>query len=207
MSKLRALPSFRRSGVYLLPVALFASIILPVAAQSPNTATMLIEVVDETGAVVKDAKVTVVNAATGNGRDAVSGSDGSVTIAALPLTGSYTVSVAKAGFANEELKEITLRAGETATLKVKLSVGAAKAEVSVYGTADGVRADPEIGGRFDPAKIDELPILGRKTSSLPLYDASFRPRQGHRRSFRQSDLRSYRRRFAPHHHYHPGWRQ
>ena len=79
------------------------------AAQSPNTATMVVVVVDQTGAVVKDAKVSVMNTATGALREAVSGSDGNATFSALSLTGTYTVSVSKEGFGNEELKDITLR--------------------------------------------------------------------------------------------------
>src|SRR6266850_1741033 len=95
--------------VPLLLLALSAFI----AAQSPNTATMIVVVVDQKGALVKDAKVSVVNNATGAARDAVSGSDGSATIPALSLTGTYTVGVSKAGFGNEEIKAVTLRSGET----------------------------------------------------------------------------------------------
>ena len=51
---------------------------------------MIVVVTDQTGAVVKDAKVSVVNTATGAVREAVSGSDGSATIPALSLTGTYT---------------------------------------------------------------------------------------------------------------------
>src|SRR5881396_3593154 len=97
----------------LLLIALFAFIAAPVAAQSPNTASMIVDVVDQNGAVVRDAKVSVVNAATGDAREAVSGSDGSATIPGLSLTGTYTVDVSKDGFGNEELKDITLRSGET----------------------------------------------------------------------------------------------
>ena len=162
----------------LLLIAIFAVIAVTVAAQSPNTATMIVVVVDQTGAVVKDAKVSVVNTATGAAREAVSGSDGSATIPALSLTGTYTVGVSKAGFGNEELKDITLRSGETATLKVKLLVGSEKAEVTVYGTAEGVRADPQIGRRLDSQQIDETPILGRKVTTLPLLNSAFRQAKG-----------------------------
>lgn len=64
-------------------------------------------------------------------------------------TGTYTVAVSKPGFSPEARKGITLRAGETATLRVKLLVGAEQAEVTVYGTTAGVRADPQIGRRLD----------------------------------------------------------
>jgi hypothetical protein len=164
------------------PLALFAALLAlagtPVAAQSPNTAAMIVSVVDQSGATVKDAKVTVVNSATAAKREALSGNDGSATISALPLTGTYKVTVSKPGFSNEELKDIVLRSGETATLRVKLLVGAATSEVTIYGTAEGVRADPQIGRRLDSTQIDETPILGRKLSSLPLLNSAFRQGKG-----------------------------
>jgi hypothetical protein len=162
----------------LLVIALVALIAAPASAQSPNTATITVVVVDQAGAVVKDAKVSVVNTATGAVREAVSGTDGSATFSALALTGTYTVSVSREGFGNEERKDITLRSGETATLKVKLLVGSEKAEVTVFGTTEGVRADPQIGRRLDSPTIDETPILGRKASTLPLLNSAFRQGKG-----------------------------
>jgi hypothetical protein len=162
----------------LLLIALCAFSASPVAAQSPNTATMIVVVVDQTGAVVKDAKVSVLNNATGAVREAVSGSDGSATIPALSLTGTYTVGVSKEGFGNEELKGITVRSGETATLKVKLLVGSEKADVTVYGGAESVRTNPQIGRRLDSPLIDETPIPGRKATTLPLLNSAFRQGKG-----------------------------
>jgi hypothetical protein len=147
-------------------------------AQSPNTASIIVNVVDQSGAVVKDAKVSVVNSATGAVRDTISGNDGTVSIPGLSLTGTYAVTVSKAGFGNEQLKDVALRSGETATLNVKLLVGFDKADVTVYGTAEGVRADPQTGKRLDSTQIDETPILGRKASSLPLLNSAFRQGKG-----------------------------
>src|SRR3954469_22522694 len=92
----------------LLPLA-FLTLTAALYGQSPNTASILVVVEDQSGALVKDAKVSVANSATGATRDAVSGSDGSATFAALSLTGTYHVSVSKAGFGDEELKDIALR--------------------------------------------------------------------------------------------------
>ena len=123
-------------------------------------------------------RVSVANNQTGAVRDVVSGSDGSATITALPLTGTYRVLVSKQGFSDERLDDVTLRAGETATLKVRLTVGTAKTEVTVYGTTEGVRADAQIGQRLDSATIDETPILGRKVTTLPLLNSAFRQGKG-----------------------------
>ena len=150
----------------------------PLFAQSPNNSTIVVLVIDQSGAVVTDARVSVANNQTGAVRDVVSGSDGSATITALPLTGTYRVLVSKQGFSDERLDDVTLRAGETATLKVRLTVGTAKTEVTVYGTTGGVRADAQIGQRLDSATIDETPILGRKVTTLPLLNSAFRQGKG-----------------------------
>ncbi|HWW60337.1 MAG TPA: carboxypeptidase-like regulatory domain-containing protein, partial [Thermoanaerobaculia bacterium] len=148
------------------------------AAQTPNTSSIIVLVLDQTGAVVPDAKIRLTNAATGAVRESISGSDGEATLSALPLTGAYSVAVSKEGFGTAERKDITLRAGETASLKVSLLVGSETTSVTVYGTAEGVRADPQIGRRLDAAQIEETPILGRKLSTLPLLNSAFRQGKG-----------------------------
>ena len=162
-------------ALLLLAAALFAQAAF---AQSPNTASMVVVVVDQNDAVVKDAKVSVTNDATGDVREAVSGAEGLATIPALSLTGTYTVSVSKEGFANGELKEITLRSGETATVKVKLLVGGQAVDVTVYGTAEGVHSNPQIGLPLRSQQIDETPLLGRKSTTLPLLNSAFRQGKG-----------------------------
>ncbi len=151
---------------------------LPLAAQSPNNGGLIVHVVDQSGAVVKDANVSVVNSATGAVREALTGSDGSVTMPALSLTGNYVVKVSKEGFGTEERKDIDLRAGETAAVKVTLLVGTEQAGVTVYGTAAGVRADAQIGRSIDAKQLDETPILGRKLTTVPLLNSAFRQGKG-----------------------------
>src|SRR3954465_9576401 len=168
----------RYAWLLILLAIIFVAAAAPTFAQSPNTSTIVVLVTDPSGASVVGAAVTVTNDRTGATRDAVSGADGSATLAALPLTGTYTVAVAKQGFGTEERKDVTLRAGETATLKVKLLVGPEQAEVTVYGTTAGVRADAQIGRRLDSPQLDETPILGRKISTVPLLNASFRSAKG-----------------------------
>jgi hypothetical protein len=158
--------------------ALFVFSHAPCAAQSPNTAAMIVEVVDPNGSVVPGANISVTNSATGAVREVISGSDGSTIIPALSLTGTYTVKVSKTGFGNEESSAITLRSSETATIKITLPVGSEKTEVTVFGTTEGVRADPQIGRRLDSMLIDETPILGRKVSTLPLLNSAFRQAKG-----------------------------
>ena len=148
------------------------------AGQSPNNSSIVVLVTDQAGLVVKDAKVAVVNNQTGAVREAFTGAAGSASFPALPLTGTYSVTVSKAGFGDESRKDITLRSSDTATLKVKLLVGNEATEVTVIGTDRGVRADAQIGTRLDSKTIDETPILGRKVTTLPLFNSAFRQGKG-----------------------------
>jgi len=161
-----------------LPLLLLAFMVLPIAAQTPNTATIIVTVVDQKGDVVTDANVSVLNTATGALREAKSSDDGNATFPALSLTGTYIVTVSHQGFGNEERTGLTLRSGETASVKVTLLAGSQRAEVTVYGTAEGVRADPQVGLPLPPKVIDETPILGRKTTTLPLLNSAFRQGKG-----------------------------
>jgi len=166
---------FRQLSVFAVLIAASASFDF---AQTQNTGSIFVVAADQNGAVISDARVSVTNSATGAVRDAVTGSDGSATIPALSLTGTYKVTVSKDGFGNEERKDITLRSGETATLRVTLAVGASKAVVTVVGTTEGVHANPQIGLPLQTTQINETPILGRKVSSLPLLNSAFRQGKG-----------------------------
>src|SRR5678816_3244445 len=85
-------------------------------AQSPNTSTIIVFVVDQSAAVVKDASVSVTNNQTGAVRESTSGVDGAATFPALSLTGTYTIRVTKPGFVADDVTGLTLRAGETASV-------------------------------------------------------------------------------------------
>jgi Carboxypeptidase regulatory-like domain/TonB dependent receptor len=162
---------------FCFAVALCA-LAVPAFAQSPNTAAIVVVVIDQTDAVVPGAQVSIANKSTGAIRETVSGPDGSVTIAALPISGVYKVTVSKDGFTTEDVRDVDLRAGETATVRVKLVASGGHSEVTVYGTAEGVRADAQIGRTLDSAIIDETPILGRKVSTVPLLNSAFRSAKG-----------------------------
>ena len=140
------------------------AVALPLLAQSPNTSSLVVVVEDQQGALVPEASVSLTNPTTGVSREAVSGQGGAATLTALPLTGLYQVTVSKAGFADATVGDIALRAGETATIRVKLPVAGGKSEVTVYGTTEGVRSDPQLGVRLDSERIDETPLLGRKST-------------------------------------------
>ena len=161
--------------------ALIAALLLTAVAmaQSPNTGSIIVTVTDSNGAVVAGARITVRNDATGAIREVQNGAEGTVTITGLSLTGSYTVSVEATGFAKGETSGLFLRASETANVRVQLAPGQLHpSEVTVTGTTEGVRTDPLIGVSITSTLVNEIPILGRKTSTVPLLNSAFRPAKG-----------------------------
>ena len=168
----------RTGGRFAQLIALLTLTAAGVLAQSPNTASMRVTVVDQNDAVVRGANVSVVNTATGAAREAVSSDEGTATIAGLSLTGEYKVSVVMTGFTADDVTGLTLRAGETATVKIKLQASGGKSEVTVYGTTEGVRADPQIGLALESDQSNETPLLGRKVATLPLLNSAFRQGKG-----------------------------
>ena len=167
--------NLRNRFLFILAI-LFAC--APAFAQTPNTSTLVVVVVDQSGAVVPDAQIAVANAQTGQQRELKSTSDGSATFVALPLTGTYKVTVTRSGFTADPIENIRLRSGEWATIKVGLVAAGGQSDVTVYGTNEGVRSDAQIGRRLDTETVDEIPILGRKITTLPLFNSAFRQGKG-----------------------------
>jgi hypothetical protein len=86
-------------------------------------------VMDESGALVPGAKVTVSNAA-GPVKSAIAGDDGNYSMAGLP-PGKYTVQSTSPGLVQFQPAMVDIAAGGTATLDLKLRVAAEKQEVTV----------------------------------------------------------------------------
>src|SRR5262249_37121267 len=143
----------------VLVLVLVSLLTVALSAQSPNTAAITITAVDESGAVVPQAAVTVQNTTTGDMRTATTGSDGSIVVAALPISGSYHVTVAKPGFSENAIDQVVLKAGESTALRIKLAVAGAQNEIVVFDTIAGVSLSPELGTRLDSSHIDETPVL------------------------------------------------
>src|SRR5262249_35436284 len=148
-------------------------------AQTPPTGTVRGLVTDQSGASVGAATITISNVATGVTRIAKTDAAGVYTIADVPLTGRYKLSVSKEGFATQEKGPFSLGGSQTATFDVTLAPAGVTEEIRVTGTADGVRADmPQLGTRFDTQKIEKTPLLGNKLTSLPLLNSAVRSARG-----------------------------
>src|SRR5262245_3050851 len=130
----------------------------PLYAQQ-GTTELRGHVVDAQGAVLPGVTVVVRNQATGMFRETVSGTDGSYIASGL-TPGTYEINAELQGFKKFNRKDVSLEAGKTATVEVKMEVGSIEQTVTV--TADSPLVDvtsKEIGGNITNQTLVELPSV------------------------------------------------
>jgi carboxypeptidase family protein len=159
----------------LSTVSLFA-LGLCLSAQTPDTATIRGHVVDQTRAGIPGVRVTAKNTQSGSERTTQTDETGRFSLAGLPISGKYEVTAKKSNFSEARLLDVTLAGGTTADVNLQLSVAGGETQVTVTGAAGEVRADqPQLGDRLDERQINEMPLLNRRITYLPLLNAANRP--------------------------------
>ena len=118
-------------------------------------------VVDQGGASIANAKITLLEEATGVSRSAVTGSSGEYVFANInPNT--YTVVVEQAGFKKSERKGIVVGTQQYVTADVKLEVGDVTQSIMVTEETPLLEtANASQGQVVDRQKLIDLPNLGR----------------------------------------------
>lgn len=139
-----------------LLICLLAAAIVPAVAQTP-TATLSGKVVDQTGAVIPQATVTV-TAPGGKQRTATTDPGGGFEIHAL-APGTYSVAAAALGFAPFSKPGVELTAGQHQTLNLALQVQVQEEKVNVE--AEGTQLD--VGAA---SNASSLIIKGKDLESL-----------------------------------------
>ncbi|HEX7313190.1 MAG TPA: TonB-dependent receptor [Pyrinomonadaceae bacterium] len=154
------LRNFSRVFWALLLVAVFA---LPATAQS-NKGTITGTITDPQGAVVKDAKVTATNTATGEAREATTGDEGTYSLPALD-PGLYRVTVDASGFSQSVVEEVKLDTAGRQAIDVTLTAGGVSGG-TVTVTAEAPLAETETSVRGDL-------ITGKQVTDLPISQRNF----------------------------------
>jgi hypothetical protein len=152
----------RKWGVLFLALAL----LLPVAgsAQLVSRGSISGTVLDSTGAVVPDAKVTVAGE-TGS-REGMSGPEGNFLFLALE-PGLYRIKVEKAGFKIAEAKDINVRLNERASINITLETGAITQTVEVTDVAVGIDPTTTTSGGTISASLFQNAPVGRNITDIP----------------------------------------
>src|SRR5215471_11379884 len=116
---------------------------LPCLVGSPDgngqetAASLTGRIIDETGAVVPDVKVRIMNKATGLQRRATTGADGYFVISLLPA-GNYTLSAEMPSFATINLENLALDVSANSYIQITLRPGSISESINVRATGDEV---------------------------------------------------------------------
>jgi hypothetical protein len=156
-----------RLGIAALPV-LVVLLALPASSYAQRfTGELSGTVVDDSGASVPGADVTLTNEASGAQRRTVSNADGFFAFSAVPAA-TYTVTIAIQGFNTHEIKGIPLRGGDSRSLRtVKLEVATVSETVSV--TAEAALTPLTSGEKsatLVAEQIENIPIVSSSAAEL-----------------------------------------
>jgi hypothetical protein len=135
------------------------------------TGDLHVTVKDPAGNLVANAIVTVSDVAKGVERSVTANGQGGYNARLLP-PGSYTVTVAAAGFGKAEAKDVSITVGGVAELPIALALATGREVVEVSSQAELVETSrtsttDTIGQR----RIDNLPINGRNYINFTLTDS------------------------------------
>lgn len=156
----------RRSASYALSLWLLFSVFAVAAMGQAPVGTISGVVHDQSGAVIRNAAITIKNKATSLERQVRSDEDGNFAAAALPA-GEYEVKAVVDGF-RTILQEVTVATGTVSRVVLNMEVGQKTEIVTVEGTGSAqVNTESHsIDGVITRQKIQELPLNGRSFLQL-----------------------------------------
>ena len=158
-----------------------------VLGQAGATGTILGTVNDNTGAVVPNAQVTIVNTATNVSRQVQTSSAGDFSIPDLQ-PGPYTVTVVAPGFTTAVVSNITLQVAQQARVNAALKPGAASETVQVNASAVALDTDTaSISQIVTQKQVDQLPLNGRNFLNLLFIGAGAVQTVGEQGQMRQGE--------------------
>jgi hypothetical protein len=155
-------PIARRSIALLSLIFLTCSI---ASAQSGN-ATLQGTITDPTGAVVPNAHVHIVEAATGVARDIDTNSAGFYAAPNLP-PGRYTVTITAPGFGTKAENDLLLTVGAVRDLDIPVAIATSDQTINVETSSNQVNTvDTSVQGIIDGKQTRDLPLNGRDWTTL-----------------------------------------
>jgi len=129
--------------------------------------SIFVSVLDQSGAVVPEAQLTLEDLATNSVRTAPTGSAGTYTFPNLP-TGNYKLTISKSGFETQVFDSVSVSATRVTDIKATLKVGglAQKVEVSERAVPVMETSSNETTSTLDMKQVEDLPLIGRDVSTL-----------------------------------------
>jgi Carboxypeptidase regulatory-like domain/TonB-dependent Receptor Plug Domain len=156
----------RKYCLCILIFGLLAFAAMPTAGRAQVTASITGNVEDATGAVVREATITVKSKETGAMRTVTSDDSGNYRVLSLPL-GPQELKAEKQGFKSVVRNGVSLEVGQEAVVNFRLEVGELVQQMAVSEEAPVVNVTTaSVSGMVDERQIKELPLNGRSFDAL-----------------------------------------
>jgi len=163
-----------RGTRFLFSITLFVlcSFFLTInAAAQSDRGTIAGTVLDSSGGVVSDAKITVTSSDTGATYETVTGPTGGYRIPDVRV-GTYSVTAAAQGFKTEARTGLVVQVNSTVSLDIILQPGDIKETLTVVADAPSVQSESsDIGTVVSAKQIQELPLSLNGTGQSHLRSA------------------------------------
>lgn len=135
-------------------------------AQSSGTGAIAARILDPSGAIIVNARVTLVSDGTGSSRALGGASDG-VYRATLLSPGPYSLLIEAERFQREVLHSIPVLVTETTALEIVLRLGATTTTIDVQASPRVVQTEnPALGWVTDGQAIADLPLANRNFTQI-----------------------------------------
>jgi len=150
----------------LLRILAFVLCALQMHGQTANTGAVAGTVIDPSGALVARAAVVVNSQATGEERDVTTDADGNFSVPFL-TPGDYELTVRVSGFEPLILKGVHVQITEVSRLKIQLTIGGAKEQITVSAKSPLVQTENATLGRvIDQETVVHLPLVDRNFTEI-----------------------------------------
>lgn len=158
---------FKTRNVLTAVLLMIFSVMASVAQTSRGTVTGTIT--DNSGAVISNATVVLVDKATNVRRETKSNDQGMYRFDAVNL-GDYSIEVEAAGFSKASVTNVTVQAARSVDVGVELRPGSTAETVTVEGTADqALQTTEQVRvASITARKVADLPIVGQNSLNLML---------------------------------------
>jgi hypothetical protein len=159
----RLIHQFARTfAIAVLALAAFGR---PVAAQVTETGTIEVVVQDQAGAAVPGANVVAQAADSVTKREAVTDSEGRALLVGLAPSAQYVVTTELTGFRPTRNENVLVRSGQTASLRVSLTIGGVTEQVQVTAESPIVDVKSATTGQDITLQLTESLPTGRSYQS------------------------------------------
>src|SRR5579859_7603180 len=161
----------RTSRIFLVPMlAVLAGVFLatPKAWGQGNQASLEGTVLDQSGAAIANAKLTVTNTATGIRFEGTSDANGLFTFPVL-VVGTYTIEAEHDGFSKVVQKDVQLTVGARLNLNLTMTVVGQAVSVTVTSETPIVETTrSQVSSTVDNRSVENLPTNGRNFMNFAL---------------------------------------